>query len=340
VETPISIKQARRNFIKHLESWSLHRRTTCNFFGKITPIAPAPYSVNPYALGEAVICELLPHPKTAPVMTMVVRLFSQSNQFRYHMTIRYGSGWEDERIWFARQYQKLRTRRPQSEYARLCLPPVRRPSPNIFLVTVRPLFNKFTLLPIEIQQRVFEYVVDKSDEVKPGCSSHGSQTEGMLSLATILSLSRPIYYHITPWFFRTTTFHFGTSHLTNFLRGIGPKNRRELRKLAFSFGKLAVVHVARYFVPDEVFTLFNPALTATQHYWRVALRDSLREVSLTVLTIKVDMMIKRDVSVVEKSLLSSFANVDRVCFENENKTLDASTANGGKEFEKTWYLHT
>ncbi|KAF2814762.1 uncharacterized protein BDZ99DRAFT_494675 [Mytilinidion resinicola] len=342
-ESPVSIKQARRNFIEHLEIWSLNRRANCSFSGKISPQAPDWRSEKPYALGEPVICELLPHGETAPII-IVVRLFPLLNQFKYRMTIRCGSGWEDERTWFLRQHRKYQTRAQNRNRCGSVTRRRPRLASDEFPVTVRPLFNKFTLLPIELQQWIFELAMGNGEEVKPH-SSRQSRAVGRpvddVSIAKLLTLSRSINCHITPWFFRTTTFHFGTQHLTTFLRQIGPINRSELRKLSFSFGRYALIHVLRFFTPNQVFELFNPLLTPQQHFWRVLLQDSMRELNLAVLTIKVDHIIKRDVSAIEKSLVTSFGSVGRVKFEKMGMQIEAASYRGGKEFEKkTWYQHT
>ncbi|KAF2501183.1 hypothetical protein BU16DRAFT_500102 [Lophium mytilinum] len=342
-ETPISINQARRNFIEHLESWSLYRRANCSFSGKISPREPDYHSKKPYALGEAVICELLPHGETTAV-TIVVRLFALPNQFKYRMIIRCGAGWEDERSWFLRQHRKYQARaKKQNRHGPVTSSP-RSLASDGFPVTVRPLFNKFTLLPIELQQWIFEFAMGNVDGVRPHLSRQMKEVQRPMvenvSVAKLLTLSRSINCHVTPWFFRTTTFHFATQHLTTFLLQLGPINRSELRKLSVSFGRYSMIHVARFYTPNQVFELFEPPMLPLQHFWRLTLQDCMRELNLAVLTIKVDRMIKRDVSAVAKGLATSFGSVGQVRFENEGRPIEAESYRAGKKFEKTWYQHT
>ena len=174
MESPLTQRQQRRQFIRHLQSWSCSRRTYCNFRGQISPL----YPTTSYDLGQSILCEIRPEDLaygTHLSIQVQVRLFNSNGYYR--MVMRAGSGWEYEKDWFARHFAVLQRRRGnmlhQHHHYQLRTGP-KKTTPtcndlsNSDWVAIRPIFGSFRRLPIELQQKILALAVERQELVSPG----------------------------------------------------------------------------------------------------------------------------------------------------------------------------
>jgi hypothetical protein len=174
MESPLTQRHQRRQFIRHLQSWSCCRQTYCNFRGQISPLHPTAS----YGLGQPILCEIRPEDLaygTPPSIQVQVRLFNSNGHYR--MVMRAGSGWECEKDWFARQFTALQRRQGvmlhQYRHYQLRTGPKKtsptcNDSSNSDWVTIRPIFGSFRRLPIELQQKILALAVERQELVSPG----------------------------------------------------------------------------------------------------------------------------------------------------------------------------
>jgi len=174
MESPLTQRQQRRQFIRHLRSWSCCRRTYCNFRGQISPL----YPTASYGLGQPILCEIRPEDLaygTPPSIQVQVRLFNSNGSYR--MVMRAGSGWECEKDWFARHFTALQRRQETMlhQYHRFQpgagpkkTTPTCNDSSNSDWVAIRPIFGCFRWLPIELQQKILALAVERQELVSPG----------------------------------------------------------------------------------------------------------------------------------------------------------------------------
>ncbi|OCL11255.1 hypothetical protein AOQ84DRAFT_314166 [Glonium stellatum] len=341
MDSPLTQRQQRRQFIHHLQSWSCCRRTYCNFRGQIVPLRPA----SSWGLGQPIICEIRPEAQTygtSPSIQVQIRLFNSHGYYR--MVMRAGSGWECEKDWFIRQFlvQRRRQRNMLLQYhhyqlraapkkmTRACDDPI-----NSDFVTIRPLFGCFRRLPIELQQKILAFAIDRQERVSPGIKNRANG-DPRCPTSTLFKLSNSVTYHTIPWVYRTTTFCFAQQHLTDFLYRIGPCNRSHLRKLGFAFDSTALTHCVRWFVPDKVFELLGPPLNAQMCFWRCLIRDLLKDLTLAEVNIEVGKVLPMDVEFVVKSLVSTIGRVNKIRFMRYGQHIPDVEAGPELDEQRNW----
>ena len=173
MEFPLTQRQQRRQFIRHLQSWSRCRRTYCNFRGQISPL----YPTASYGLGQPILCEIRPEDLvygTPPSIQVQVQLFNSNGYYR--MVMRAGSGWECEKDWFSRHFTALQRRQGNMLHqhhhyqlrAGLKTTPTCNDSSNPDWVAIRPIFGCFRRLPIELQQKILALAVERQELISPG----------------------------------------------------------------------------------------------------------------------------------------------------------------------------
>ncbi|CBX94601.1 hypothetical protein IAQ61_009562 [Plenodomus lingam] len=201
-------------------------------------------------------------------------------------------------------------------------------------VPIQPLFHPFTRLPPELQELILftatslfgTYNMCNDTRLFPQPDSNNAQlstsnlqsSQSCISLSTLLLISPHLNRALIPYIFAATTFHFGLTGFTNFLWQAGPQNRPRIRRLAFHFGKSALLHCVRWLAPDHVFELFEPPVVTTpqslQYFWRCQIQDLANEVHLLSLTVDVRNMPVQDLGMVVKILKVVFGTVERVRF--------------------------
>lgn len=342
MESPLTQRQQRRQFIRHLQSWSCCRRTYCNFRGQISPL----YPTASYGLGQPILCEIRPEDLaygTPPSIQVQVRLFNSNGHYR--MVMRAGSGWECEKDWFARHFTALQRRQGNMlhQYRHYKLragskktTPTCNDLSNSDWVTIRPVFGCFRRLPIEMQQKILALAVERQELVSPGKKIY-TVNDPKCPVSTLFKLSNSITCHTIPWIYRTTTFCFTQQHLTDFLYRIGPSNRAHVRKLSFAFDSKALTHCVRWFVPDKVFEVLGPPLNPQMHFWRCLVRDLLNELMLAELNIEVGKVRTMEVAFVVKSLVSAMGQVNNVRFTRHGQPISASEAGPGLDEQRSWW---
>jgi hypothetical protein len=134
----------------------------------------------------------------------------------------------------------------------------------------------------------------------------------------MLRISKTINNAMVPYIYHSKTFHFGLTGFTNFLWQSGPFHRHQVQRLAFHFGKIALLHCIRWLAPDEVFELLEPPVVTNprslQYFWRCQIRELAREVDLLCLTVDLRGMPKEDIPMVDRILRSVFGSVKRIKF--------------------------
>jgi hypothetical protein len=188
-------------------------------------------------------------------------------------------------------------------------------------VHIQPLFHPFQRLPTELQEMILTTAAGLTrdfDLTNDPRKTNTKTTERPVSLSTMLCISRHIYTTMQPYIFHSTTFHFGLSGTTNFLWQSGPVHRSQIRRLAFHFGKNALLHCVRWLAADPIFDLLEPPQpsggSGLPLFWRCQLRALAQEVHLLELVVDIDGIPKADIAMVVRILTGVFGSVERVKF--------------------------
>ncbi|KAF2823443.1 hypothetical protein CC86DRAFT_298782 [Ophiobolus disseminans] len=248
---------------------------------------------------------------------------------RYTLVVRCGSGWMSSRDYFNKIYFSRLETRPAARLLQndsletrskaLGSVPLDKDS-----VTIRPLFHPFRLLPAELQDLVLVTAAGlsrsydlRSDDYDPSGVKIKKQ-RAAISLSTMLRISKRINENLLPYVYHSTDFHFGLTGFTSFLWQSGPTNRREVRRLTFHFGKLALLHCIRWMAPEPVFELFEPPVATNprslQYFWRCQIQDLVKEVELLTLTLNIHNIPPEDLPMIVAIMENSFGSVKRLQF--------------------------
>lgn len=257
---------------------------------------------------------------------------SDSSNSYYNLVIRFGSGWLSARDYFNRLYfRHLAARLPgrhnhcianTADYVfrvrsqALGPPPSKRDT-----VPIQPLFHQFQRLPTELQEMILMTAAgltrdyDLTNDARRNCAR---ASERAISLSTLLRISRNIHDTMRPFIMRSTTFHFGLSGTTNFLWQCGPTYRPHIKRLAFHFGKNALLHCVRWLAADAIFEFLEPPQpnggTGLPLFWRCQLRALAKELHLRELIIDIEGIPKADIAMVVRIIREAFGSVERVRF--------------------------
>jgi hypothetical protein len=120
-----------------------------------------------------------------------------------------------------------------------------------------------------------------------------------------------------------------TLSFTNFLWQSGPTKRREIRRITFHFGKLALLHCIRWLAPDPIFALFEPPVITNprslQYFWRCQIQDLVKDVELFTLTMNIKQIAPTDLAMIMAIVNISFGSTGRIRFIETDKYGLAST---------------
>jgi len=247
----------------------------------------------------------------------------------YKLVVRCGAGWMSARDFFSKTYfSRLEAR--ASVRRSLCnlletrskaLGP--RPSDKD-TVTIRPLFHPFRTLPAELQEMVLFTAAGLSKSYNLCSDDYGipsvkkKDSRSAISLSTLFRVSKSVNEHLLPFAYRSTDFHFGLTGFTNFLWQSGPGNRRDVRRLTFHFGKLALLHCIRWMAPDPVFDLLEPPVATNprslQYFWRCQIQDLAKDLDLLTLTINIKNIPTEDIPVIVSIMKNAFGSVEKLHF--------------------------
>ncbi|KAF2797065.1 hypothetical protein K505DRAFT_236293 [Melanomma pulvis-pyrius CBS 109.77] len=326
----------RRNFLDHLNKWSLSHDSSPLFHGTLS-ICENSQSCQ---LGKSVNCILTHKVWTDARKRIVIRLFApQEENGRYRLVVRNGAGWVIAREFFSQEYFNLRRieARKSRPIARSEIDEILQSRSSLLgprpegkdTVTIRPLFHPFLRLPLEIQQLILGIAICKKNVYqparsprKPGFSVYVRLTGKLvivpapIPLHTAFRISKSVSRHLIPWIYRTTTFHFETTGFTNFLWQSGPTNRPYINKVTLAFGGMAILHCIRWLAPDPIFELFSPPMVteppALQYMWRCQIQELAKELHLSILTIDIQNIPTADIPFVVHTLSQCFGSVEKI----------------------------
>jgi hypothetical protein len=296
----------------------------------------------------------------------------------YKLVIRCGAGWMSSRDYFSKIYmtrlevQKgtLVGRLEHDEHLLHRSKALGPASVDGDSVNIRPLFNAFQKLPAELQESILMFATGlannhsldlRSDDY--GTLKLRRQARPPISLSTLFRVSKDMTMHMRPYIYHSTDFQFGLtgyvsrfSHLpaltnlmtrfTNFLWQSGPTNRREIRRLTFHFGKLALLHCIRWLAPDPVFSLLEPPVATNprslQYFWRCQIQDLVKDLNLLTLTINIQQITKSDIVMIIAIMKCAFGSIEKIRFVETDKTgatiaVDVDDERlGGLKRQHTW----
>jgi hypothetical protein len=253
----------------------------------------------------------------------------------YKLVIRCGSGWISARDYLNKLYfTHLAARLPgrhshcitdTADYIFSVRSQALGPPPSTKdTVPIQPLFHPFQRLPNELQEMILMTAAgltrdyDLTNDPRRNCSIDPKPTERSISPSTMLRISRQIYTTMHPYIFHSTTFHFGLSGTTNFLWQSGPVHRPYIKRLAFHFGKNALLHCVRWLAEDPIFDLLEPPQpnggSGLPLFWRCQLRTLAQEVHLLELIVDIEGIPQADIAMVVRILRGVFGSVERVKF--------------------------
>jgi len=260
----------------------------------------------------------------------------------YRMVVRCGAGWISAREYFSKVYfshleprRKIGPKQPtQDDYlARKSQALGPAPSENDSVI-IRPLFHAWHRLAPELQEMILMTAAGLSRSFNLCADDYGTlrmkrdKRRSAISLSTLLRISRNINQHMLPYIYHSTDFHFGLTGFTNFLWQSGPTKRREIRRLTFHFGKLALLHCIRWLAPDPIFALFEPPVITTprplQYFWRCQIQDLVKDVELFTLTINIKQISRHDIAMIMAIINIAFSNTGRISFIETDKNGVAS----------------
>ncbi|KAG9187777.1 hypothetical protein G6011_05648 [Alternaria panax] len=253
----------------------------------------------------------------------------------YRLVIRCGSGWLSARdylnkLYFSHLTADLPGRHIQcitdtADYVFGIRSQALGPPPsNKDTVPIQPLFHPFQRLPTEIQEMILMTATgltrdyDLTNDARRNSSKNPKATDRLISLSTMLRISHRIYATMQPYILHSTTFHFGLSGTTNFLWQSGPVHRPQIRRMAFHFGKNALLHCVRWLAADPIFDLLEPPQpsggSGLPLFWRCQLRALAQEVHLLELVVDIEAIPRADIAMVVRILRGVFGSVERVRF--------------------------
>ncbi|EMD89948.1 hypothetical protein COCC4DRAFT_77920 [Bipolaris maydis ATCC 48331] len=278
--------------------------------------------------------------------TSQVKSISPSNY--YKLVVRCGSGWLSAReylnnLYFTRLAIKnnslsantvsSNTERAVRTHSQAVSP---QPAPED-TVNIQPLFHPFLRLPQELQEMILMTAagLSRNYDLLPEISYRlkSKHAKSPISLSALLRISPTITSTMQPYILHRTAFHFGLTGTTNFLWQLGPTNRPHLRRLAFHFGRGALLHCVRWLAPDPIFELLQPPVQKDMgglpYFWRCQLRTLAKELHLTELIIGVQTMPHTDIAMVARIMKESFGSVEKVSFiesflDGSTKLLDSA----------------
>ncbi|RAR07604.1 hypothetical protein DDE83_006408 [Stemphylium lycopersici] len=261
----------------------------------------------------------------------------------YKLVIRCGSGWLTARDYLNRFYLTHLAARNPGPNASSILKTANHtfstrsqalgPQPAASdTVTIQPLFHPFLRLPQELQEMIWMTAagLTKDYDLCPETRLrvHPKPIPSPISLSTLLRISPSITATMQPYILHRTAFHFGLTGTTNFLWQSGPVNRAHVQRLAFHFGRGALLHCARWLAPDEIFDLLQPPVQREMgglpFFWRAQLRAMAKEVHLRELVIDLRAIRQADIAMVVRIMKEFFGSVERVSFV-ETDYLGATT---------------
>ncbi|EOA81424.1 hypothetical protein ACJQWK_10654 [Exserohilum turcicum] len=251
----------------------------------------------------------------------------------YKLVIRCGSGWLSAREYFNKLYfTRLAVKNigPDSN-------PVFKNADDTFTtrsqalgprpasedtVDIQPLFHPFLRLPQELQEMILMTAagLTRHYDLLPDLSYRlrAKRVQSPISLSTLLRISPAITDTLQPYILHRTVFHFGLTGTTNFLWQSGPVNRSHIRRLAFHFGRGALLHSVRWLAPDQIFDLLQPPVQKDMgglpYFWRCQLRALTNEVHLSELIIDVQAIPHTDLAMVVRIMKEAFGGLEKVTF--------------------------
>jgi hypothetical protein len=250
----------------------------------------------------------------------------------YKLVVRCGAGWMPAREYFSKIYfSRLEaTRSGANGHLTLDSSLAHRsqalgpPLTSKDTITIRPLFHAFRNLPPELQDLIFRTATGLSKTYNLRSNEYGTlqirrdPEKAAISLSTLFRISKSLNRTLLPHIFHSTDFQFGLTGFTNFLWQSGPSTRREIRRLSFHFGKLALLHCIRWLAPDAVFALFEPPVAtnprALQYFWRCQIQDLVKELRLFTLTVDIEQIPREDMPMIAAILKAAFGSVERILF--------------------------
>jgi hypothetical protein len=259
---------------------------------------------------------------------------------RYKLLIRCGAGWMPSREYLNKVYfSRLESQSAMGQTGHTLSDFLSHrskslgPAPSAKdSITIRPLFRPFRQLPAELQEMVLLTAAGMSRNYDLTSDDYGypsvptEKSESAISLSTLFRVSKSINEHLHPFIYHSTDFHFGLTGFTNFLWQSGAA-RKEIRRLTFHFGKLALLHCIRWLAPDPVFALFEPPVAtsprALQYFWRCQIQDLAKELDLLTLTLDVENVPEEELPMIVAILKESFGSVEKILFvDGEGKRVD------------------
>jgi hypothetical protein len=254
-----------------------------------------------------------------------------SNSY-YNLVIRFGSGWLSARDYFNKLYfRHLAARLPgghnhcitdTADYVfRIRSQALGPPPSERDTVPIQPLFHPFQRLPAELQDMILMTAAGLTRDYDltndPRRNLHNSPKRAV-SLSTMLRISRHVHTTMRPHILHSTIFHFGLSGTTTFLWQSGPVYRPHIKRLAFHFGRNALLHCVRWLAADPIFELLDPPRPSggigLPLFWRCQLRALAKEVHLLELIVDIEGIPKEDLAMVVRILREAFGSVERVKF--------------------------
>ncbi|KAF1838727.1 hypothetical protein BDW02DRAFT_621537 [Decorospora gaudefroyi] len=262
----------------------------------------------------------------------------------YKLVIRCGSGWLSAREYFNKLHLShlsallhaspttttTTTNRPSPSLSTDTTLAARSrslgpPPPPKDTITITPLFHPFLLLPPELQDQILITATGLTTRTYNLCPDktlyHQHPTppsKPPITIPTMLRLSKQIHATMSPYLYHSTTFHFGLTGLTHFLWRAGPTHRPQIRRLAFHFGKLALLHVIRWLAPDPVFDLLEPPVvtspSALKDFWRCQVRELAQQVCLDFLLVDIQGIPDPDLGLLVRVLGDAFGGTARVAW--------------------------
>lgn len=343
----------------HFVLWASDHDSSSHFHGQIAVLANGSSNAI-LQLGKPVKC-ILTHAYPHMVRKQViVRLFPPRTQdARYTMVIRCGSGWMIARDFFNKEYfLQLQAERKAKELKEIWSKEKRlgeksggklregslRFSAHVphtearNSVAVGPVFHCFLRLPQEIQDMIWVRASGLTGMYRP-CrhrtsdypvphihENYYARPKSPISVSTMLRVCKSLNAHMAPWIYRTTKFQFELTGFTNFLWISGPENRKNLRRVTFKFSSLAPLHCLRWLSPDQVFMLFDPPAYTSPHglqyFWRCQIQDLARELHIHTLTLDLQGVQPNHVQMVVRILRKAFGSVEFVKFQEDGKAVE------------------
>lgn len=216
-----------------------------------------------------------------------------------------------------------------SAYSKLNVPTLRLRD----IIPISPLFRPFLRLPQELQDEILYRSIGYTGTMSVTRTVHPRtavlSSKAPITVSKLFRISKSINEHFIPHIFRSTNFHFGMTGFTKFLWHIGPINRSNLRHLTFHFGIGSLLHCIRWLAPDPIWELFEPPVATNPptliHFWRCQLQDLLKELNLSTISIDIQDVPPRDVSMVVRIVQSVIGSIDRIYVESKNSRVEFIT---------------